>query len=75
MRRLIILPIGLAIIIVSYFSDIALSQTEQENWSNYTQTWETKWTFPDTRSQYERLMAENILNDSGSIKENKERVN
>lgn len=75
MRRLIILPIGLAIIIVTYFSDIALSQTEQENWSNYTQAWETKWTFPDTRSQYERLMAENILDDSGSIKENKERVN
>lgn len=65
MKRLTILLIGLVIAMLTYFSDIALSKVEQENWTNYIQTWETKWTLPGKRAGQENHVA---LNKTAKMK-------
>jgi hypothetical protein len=35
--------VGIAIIVISSLSEAALSILKKDQWSNYTQSWETKW--------------------------------
>ncbi len=44
MKKRVIIIIWIAILLLSYLSDLAFSMMEKAKWSNYTQSWETKWT-------------------------------
>jgi len=44
MKNQSILFIGIVIVVMSGLSEVVLSNIETEKWSNYTHSWETKWT-------------------------------
>jgi hypothetical protein len=44
MKKHSILFIGIVIVVISGLSEVVLSKIETEKWSNYTHSWETKWT-------------------------------
>lgn len=61
MKKLSVLLISIVIVAISILSEIAFSVIEQDDWSNYTHSWETKWTTPVKYKQVERAVAENKI--------------
>jgi hypothetical protein len=60
MKRLIIVLIGAIVLALTWFSEIALSKIESDEWSHYTHHWETEWSIPKLREwQVSNAMAEN----------------
>jgi hypothetical protein len=44
MKKQSLLWVGIAVVAISSLSEAALSlMKKEEHWSNYTQSWETKW--------------------------------
>jgi hypothetical protein len=49
MKKQSIFVIGIVVVVISCLSEGVLSIMEHEQWSNYVQTWETKWTSVDNK--------------------------
>lgn len=46
MKKQSIILIGIVIVILSWLSEVALAMIDEEKWSNYIHSWETKWSTP-----------------------------
>lgn len=61
MKKISVLLIGIVIVVISIFSELALSVIDKDEWSNYTHSWETKWTTPVKYKKADGAVAANKI--------------